>query len=155
MSESRPSVVDLTADEAHQFFLENESYCNLPLPLYFSFKDLLIKLSVELSGKSLSSQLGLSPLKDMSDTLDLNHTIYANKNGNLSWRPIQLIHPLAYLALVNCITEKQNWARIQQRFKRLKHHSKVSCFSIPVQSLNNSISETFARINTQKFIKLV
>lgn len=146
MSESRPSVLDLTADEAHQFFLENESYCNLPLPLYFSFKDLLIKLSVELSGKSLSSQLGLPPLKDMSDTLDLNHTIYANKNGNLSWRPIQLIHPLAYLALVNCITEKQNWARIQQRFKRLKHHSKVSCFSIPVQSLNNSISNKSEQI---------
>lgn len=146
MSESSVSLLELTAHEARSFFLENENYCNQPLPPYFSFKELLTKLSRVLSGDSLSSLIGVSAVKDMADTLDLNHTIYTNKNDSLSWRPLQLIHPLAYLALVNCITEEQNWHKIQHRLKRISSFSNVSCLSIPLESKRKNKSNKAEQI---------
>lgn len=147
MSQEKISILNLTADEARQFFLKNENYCSLSLPPYFSFENLLSQLSNNLSGQSLHNALGEYTVTAMADTLELNHIIYANKDGNLSWRPFQIIHPLAYLALVNCLTQEQNWKRIQRRFKRLQFHAKnILCCSIPVNSNNTNASNKAQQI---------
>lgn len=132
MSQSYTSVLELNANNAHDFFLRTDSYCNLSLPPYFNFSELLNKLSHSLSKKTLSDYFNKTVVKDMADTLNLNHIIYGNKGSNLSWRPLQLIHPLAYVALVNILTQEDNWKRIKNRFRRLSFLSNVSCLSIPI-----------------------
>ena len=36
---SRKSILELNANEARQFFLKHESYCNIDLPKDFSFSE--------------------------------------------------------------------------------------------------------------------
>nr|WP_314563135.1 RNA-directed DNA polymerase [uncultured Campylobacter sp.] len=67
---------------------------------------------------------------------DVNHLLYANKDGKLSWRPFQIINPLVYVALVHEITERINWKKLQARFKKFSKNEKIRCLSIPVQSEN-------------------
>lgn len=50
---------------------------------------------------------------------DVNHLLYANKDGKLSWRPFQIINPLVYVALVHEITEQKNWEKLQAEFDKL------------------------------------
>lgn len=128
---SRKSILELNANEARQFFLKHESYCNIDLPKYFSFSELLEKISNEYSGKSLGD---FSDKKKMTNLDDVNYLLYANKDGKLSWRPLQIINPLVYVALVHKITEQENWEKLQARFKKFSKNEKIKCLSIPVQS---------------------
>lgn len=45
---SRKSILELNANEARQFFLKHESYCNIDLPKYFSFSELLEKYQMHI-----------------------------------------------------------------------------------------------------------
>ena len=130
---SRKSILELNANEARQFFLKHESYCNIDLPKYFSFSELLEKISNEYSGKSLGD---FSDKKKMTNLDDVNYLLYANKDGKLSWRPLQIINPLVYVALVHEITKQENWAKLQARFEKFSKNEKIKCLSIPVQSEN-------------------
>ncbi|MCZ6128038.1 cobalt transporter, partial [Escherichia coli] len=55
-----------------------------------------------------------------------------NKDGKLSWRPLQLIHPVLYVNLVNIITKKENWEKITSRFIKFRSNNQIECLSIPV-----------------------
>ncbi|WP_416192255.1 RNA-directed DNA polymerase [Neisseria sp. CCUG12390] len=130
---NRKSVLDLTHHEARKFFLKHESYCSLNLPKYFSFTDLLEKISSKYAEKDFSS---ISDVRKMVELNDVNYLIYANKDGKLSWRPFQIIHPLAYVALVYRITSEEDWEKLQNRFREFQSDEKIKCLSIPVQSEN-------------------
>lgn len=132
---SRKSVLELSHDEARSFFLKHESYCNVDLPKYFSFSELLSKISQEFTGKDLLNDFCQSK-GAMGKLDDVNYLIYANKDGKLSWRPLQIIHPLVYVALVHEITKKDNWKKLQCRFKKFQCNEKIKCLSIPVKSEN-------------------
>lgn len=132
---NRTNVLKLDYDEARNFFLKHESYCNIDLPKYFSFSDLLKKISQEFEGKSLVNDFCQSK-GAMGKLDDVNYLIYANKDGKLSWRPLQIIHPLVYVALVHEITKEANWKKLQNRFKKFQRNKKIKCLSIPVQSEN-------------------
>ena len=53
-NENSKSILDLTHDEAHQYFLKQESYCSFDLPEYFKFEALLKSVDDTLKGKNLS-----------------------------------------------------------------------------------------------------
>lgn len=132
---NRKSILELPHDEARSFFLKHESYCNIDLPKYFSFSELLSKISQEFTGKDLLNDFCQSK-GAMGKLDDVNYLIYANKDGKLSWRPLQIIHPLVYVALVHEITKKDNWKKLQCRFKKFQCNEKIKCLSIPIQSEN-------------------
>lgn len=132
---SRKSVLELSHDEARSFFLKHESYCNVDLPKYFSFSELLSKISQEFTGKDLLNDFCQSK-GAMGKLDDVNYLIYANKDGKLSWRPFQIIHPLVYVALVHGITKEDNWEKLKNRFKKFQCNEKIKCLSIPVKSEN-------------------
>jgi hypothetical protein len=115
--------------------LKNESYCNIGLPKYFSFSELLEKISNKYSGKNLLNDFSQSK-SAMGELDDINHLLYTNKDGKLSWRPFQVINPLVYVGLVHEITEQINWEKLQARFKKFSNNEKIKCLSIPVQSEN-------------------
>lgn len=135
----RKSILELTYHEAKDFFLKHESYCNIDLPRYFSFSDVLEKVSKALSQQNSISQLKKKNSKNgyvISDIDDVNHLLYANKDGKLSWRPLQIIHPLVYVLLVHEITKKDNWEKLKARFLKFQQNNKIECLSIPVKSEN-------------------
>ncbi len=130
MSNYAISILELSNTEAKEFFLEEKSYCNFDLPPYFSFENLMKAIDAEVGGRAISGFV-----HKPQNQIGINYLIYSNKDGKLSWRPLQLIHPLIYISLVNKITEPRNWDKLTNRFKNLFKHSKnIFCLSIPVKS---------------------
>lgn len=127
-------ILDLTNDEAKNFFLKSENYFNLDLPIYFDLQSILNKSILIVSSKHLSD---LCIKSDKNKTVfpkeyeEVNCKIINNKNGKYDWRQIELIHPILYVDLVNEICSKENWLIIKKRFKKLQSNKKIKCCSIP------------------------
>lgn len=108
--ENSKSVLEMSSQEAEVFFLKDESYHNIPLPSYFSFSNLLDKLN-KLIDKYKNNLNDFFNIYEAMKKYDVNYTIYGNKDGKLSYRPLQLIHPLIYVSLVKEITQKKKIGR--------------------------------------------
>jgi hypothetical protein len=130
---SKKSILELSHDEARNFFLKAESYCSLDLPPYIVFGSLIADVNGILNGKKLSDMM--SNNNKPKDYDDINHTILNNKDGRYAWRPFQLIHPALYVSLVHCITEEPSWTLICERFKEFSKNTNIRCLSLPIQSL--------------------
>ncbi|MDF7674228.1 RNA-directed DNA polymerase [Acetobacteraceae bacterium ESL0709] len=125
-------ISDLSADEAKEYFLKGSSYFNHDLPLYISFDKMLKNVSKFLNGIAGNTYLGLKTKKP--DLIDgVNYTFLANKDGRFAWRPLELIHPLIYVSLVNILCAKENWNIIKNRLSLFKENE-VECCSLPVTS---------------------
>jgi RNA-directed DNA polymerase len=136
---SSRKVTKLSAAEARQFFLKDRSYINFDVPPYFHFDQLLTFTAAAISKKQLADICNKSksgkPLWP-SGYEGVNYTILSNKDGAYSWRPLQLIHPVLYVDLINIITDKTNWQLILDRFDAFsKGH--VRCISMPRESLSD------------------
>jgi len=124
-------ILDLTHTEAKEFFLKEKSYSDIGLPSYFSFQNLLRKLSK-------NENINNIPLDNAKKFDDVNYTFLTNKDGKFAWRPLQLINPAIYVYLVNKITKEDNWNNIVYRFKNFfQKNNKIKCCSIPVVSDEN------------------
>lgn len=119
----------MTAKQARAFLLKEESYCNIELPVYFSFARLLSAVSKEVLGKPLA---GMS--SKPRDYEDVNYSMLSNKDGRHAWRPLQLIHPAMYVSLVEQMTIPSHWATICRRFEEFQKPSNFKCLSIPLAS---------------------
>lgn len=119
----------MSAAKARAFLLKPESYCNIDLPLYFTFARLLSFVSKEVLGKSLA---GMS--SKPRDHEGVNYSMLSNKDGRHAWRPFQLIHPALYVSLVEKITEKPEWKVICDRFKEFQQAKNFKCLSVPLES---------------------
>ncbi len=127
------NILSLTANEAKEFLLREESYFNFDLPPYFEFKNLLKSIEKEIGGKKLSDFY--SSKLQPQDLEEVNYKLLSNKDGKYAWRPLQLIHPAIYVNLVNLITEKNNWKKIRDRINYLLKNSRgIDCASLPVIS---------------------
>ena len=125
----RQPIIELPHAEAREFFLKAESYCRIDLPPYFSFDKILTQVAGWIGQKSLK---GFT--KHVRDYDGVNFTLLSNKDGKYSWRPLELIHPVLYVSLVNKITEKDAWELIVERFHSFSANKKIKCLSIPVRS---------------------
>ncbi|WP_220492686.1 RNA-directed DNA polymerase [Shewanella sp. SG41-3] len=133
-------IINMTAEEASEFLLKHESYCNFPLPPYFDFSPILLATKVGLDAK----QNGLNDigLKKASDFDNVNYILQTNKDGHYAWRPFQLIHPALYVHLVSKITEDENWNLIKDRFEYFNSNEKICIASIPRKAGEKSPSDT-------------
>lgn len=132
---TRKNIVDMTGVEAKKFLLKQESYLNSNLPGYIGMEKVLELADDLLTNKTLGE---LSLKKDaLSKHEEVNHMILVNKDGNHAWRPIELIHPIVYVDLVNTITETSNWKKLCERIEELQNQSKVECISLPLESQSN------------------
>ena len=121
------SLLSLNEKAAKQFFIKPENYCNIDLPPYYNFTNVLSQAEVKLNQSNLASYiLPNIKLKEMDS---LNYKIFTNKDGNFAWRPLEIIHPFLYINLVNKITESQAWNEIKTRFKAFKKDKHIKCCS--------------------------
>lgn len=142
---SHISLIDMSAIEARKVLLKNDSYINFDLPNYFNFGPLLNKISDQMTSRNWSEFQGLvvdddgSPRKTKSGNdikknpgyqFGVNHRIVVNKNSNLSWRPLELTHPVLYVALAHLFTEESNWKFLVDRFKSFERDT-IEVASIP------------------------
>ena len=130
------NVLSLSPSKAKEFFLKEEMYSNITLPTYFSFQKLLDKLDKRLQNKNLRNFFTANDKPYNYD--DVNYIIYNNKDGCYAWRPLQLLNPIIYVALVNYITQDHVWKLIKKQFKKFQKNEKISSKGIPVlKSPNN------------------
>ncbi|HIS08585.1 MAG TPA: RNA-directed DNA polymerase [Candidatus Scatomorpha intestinipullorum] len=118
------TILELNSNEAKNFFLKDDSYCNFNLPPYFKFNPLLQAIDKRID----SSIYQFDPKKCEG----VNYRIFNNKDGKFDWRPLELINPFLYVLLVKEITGK--WSEIQERFEVLQQDNRVKCCSIPIIS---------------------
>lgn len=123
----RVSVLELEPNQALEFFLKHESYCNIGLPPYINFSSVLKKTNNFLEENCLSS----SWHKAAKSYEGVNYRIISNKDGKYAWRPLELVHPAIYVSLVRAITQENNWELIKKRFLEMSTNKKIKCLSIP------------------------
>ncbi|AYF43745.1 hypothetical protein BALOs_0735 [Halobacteriovorax sp. BALOs_7] len=128
------SVLEMSCDDAREFFLKGNSYFNFVLPKYFSFNKILQDISLLLKDKKLKDFADFKMLKGLDD---LNYTLLANKDGKYSWRPFCIIHPALYVSLVHELTTEDNWSFIIKKFHDFQKIDNSDCISIPVESLSD------------------
>jgi hypothetical protein len=139
-NENSKSILELTHEEAHQYFLKQESYCSFDLPEYFKFETLLNSVDKELKNKNLylSGFRKENSKGNPRNYEDVNYKVLNNKDGKYAWRPLQLINPALYVSLVHKITSEENWQLIQNRFAAFSENTKIECISLPRQSLTDN-----------------
>ena len=150
VNEESQNILELTHQEACDFFLKQESYCNFDLPKYFTFEPLLKSIDKSLKGKKLSDFFN-KPNGSKSDNPknydDINYKILHNKDGKYAWRAFHLINPVLYVSLVHNITSSENWSHIRDRFKLFAKNNNIECASIPRQSLTKDSDKAEQTIN--------
>lgn len=132
--DGRQSILDMDFIEAKNFFMKSSSYFSGDLPHYFDFQPLLDHV-FDLLGNSSLNDIMHSDIK-VWNCEKVNHVILTNKDGKLSWRPLELIHPILYSFLVKEITTDENWNKLKARFSEFQSNTKIVCLSIPVKSLS-------------------
>jgi len=148
------NILDFSNTYAREFFLKEESYFNFDLPIYFEFEPLLEQITQELDGSNLSDfyssyideSSGNEKATYPNKYEDVNFKFLNNKNGKFAWRPFQLIHPALYVSLTKKITEENNWKFIISRILEFQQNSKIKCFSLPIESTDDSLSDKAASI---------
>lgn len=146
------TILDVQAEKAREFFLRQNSFCNIGLPKYFDFTNLIETLQCYMKGKifyeskynhntkqkEFYSDVFNSEDKHPKLQTEVNYLFFKNKDGRFDWRPMQIIDPVIYIFLVNWITDESNWNVIVERFSEFSKQTKqnvedanIYCFSLP------------------------
>lgn len=141
----KDNVLNLKHKEARNFFLKEESYCNIDLPPYFTFSSLLHQINDFFDKQKKATIDTLKEYCELKKIHETSYKIFTNKDGKYDWRPLELIHPLLYVVLVREITEKDSWKTIKSKFKKIKT---IGCTSIPRYSSNPSKKDKGEQILT-------
>lgn len=129
-------ILDMSNTDAKEFLMKNESYFSLCLPPYFDFTNLLQCIEKILNGNDLSNFYSADNMKRPRKLENVNFKLLYNKDGKYDWRQFEIIHPAIYIQLVSTLCEKENWKKINSRFKNFQKDKKIICCSIPCQSNN-------------------
>lgn len=127
------TVLALDNNSAQQYFLGGDKYVNFELPAYFTFNSLLHSVAERLEGKRIQDffEQNNSTKLDPKNFENVNYCVFGNKDGEFAWRPLELIHPALYVALVQDITSQESWELLKNIFIRF-YESGVKCESIPL-----------------------
>lgn len=140
------SILGKSSSEAKIFFLKESNYYNFDLPHYFHFQNLIDRVSSEIGNKQLQDICGtIDIINEVTgdtktknlypcDFENVNYKFINNKDGKYAWRPLQLIHPVLYVLLVNAITQEIQWEIILNRFSEFTKNEKIRCLSLPLES---------------------
>ncbi|MBD5807451.1 hypothetical protein DTK66_10200 [Lactobacillus sp. M31] len=156
MDDNTVKILDLDAKKAREAFLLSKNYFNCNLPEYFDFTLVLKEIDKVLRKKNKQPDTLLGTLngkygikKDCLDeqlkkSEDIHINLYLNKNGEYDWRKLQIVNPYLYVSLVHLITQKDNWSKIQDRFKAFDDEcgSEIICTSIPFIKKDGSNAES-------------
>lgn len=130
----------MTNKEARKFLLKSESFFNAKLPDYINFDESLKSASKVFTTKKggVNDLINIVESNSYRDRDNLNYHLIMNKDNNYSWRPLTLLHPILYVDLVNYLTKKDNWKKLQNRFSEFRKDERIKSFSIPIEAPEDS-----------------
>lgn len=133
------SILNLSPVEAKDFFLKSASYYNMELPKYFDFGPLLLNLDNKIGNKLLCDLVESDRKKRIYPRYceGVNHMLLINKDALYEWRPLQFIHPILYVLLVNEITQDEHWNFLKKRFQEFSQNKNICNAGIPVASVSS------------------
>lgn len=142
------TILELNSEEARKEFLKSRNYFTTDLPEYFDFSGILLEVSSQLRKKDGSHGRlhdilpDKGAYKEIKSLPDINGELILSKDGEYDWRGLKLINPYLYVDLVNCLTEKDNWKKLKERFKKFESE-KIICTSLPVFSSGDNKKDKF------------
>lgn len=152
--ELKKTIIDeyLNCEEVRDFFMKQSSFCNIGLPKYFDFQNLLNALQLNLKNKIFArgwkkdfySDVIIEEDKHPKKQNSVNYLFFRNKDGRFDWRPMQIINPVIYTFLVNWITDEKNWKIIKNRFYAFakNDNQNIQCFSLPLYNPKGKHGDT-------------
>ena len=126
------TILTMSADEVQEYFLESEQFCNIKLPDYIDFTDIINFVRKSVGDKTLKEIKNQWP----SRFQEVNYSLITNKDGGYAYRTFQIANPFLYYLLVREIYG--NWSEIQKRFTELFDESgnAIEVLSIPPTKQN-------------------
>jgi len=140
-------ITDLSSEEAREFFLQGESYCEFDTPTYFDFEPLLSDVWDEINGSELHSYYSSpegEPTTKPRDCEGVNFTLLQNKDGRFAWRPLELIHPVLYVDLVQDIIS--DWNLIRDRLAEFQNIPTIEARGLPARKSEEDKSDKAATV---------
>lgn len=124
------TVLDLTSQEARQYFMEPKNYCTLDLPDYVNFKPVLDYVEKTIGETAWGNVLKNDMVKPR-DFEGVNHRLLIKKDAKYTFRSIQISNPYLYYLLAREVTDKWKWREIKKRFKAFAR-PQIEVASIPM-----------------------
>ncbi|WP_412074119.1 RNA-directed DNA polymerase [Tritonibacter mobilis] len=125
-------INDLSSQEARAYFCRTTSYFDMELPPYFNFQPILEYSLSKVENIELKEIYSWKPER----VEGLNYVLMYNKDGDIGWRPFELMHPLIYAKCVDVLTTEENWRFVQDRIKSFSG-GVVECCSLPVVDVDD------------------
>ncbi|WP_208179838.1 RNA-directed DNA polymerase [Sinorhizobium medicae] len=135
-------LIDLPHGDARAHLLKGSSYYNGDFPNYISFQGILDDVANFMKDKTYFEFKSDNP----EMFTGVNYSFVANKDGRFAWRPLELMHPVIYVSLVNIICSADNWKHITAKFAEFDG-GVVECCSSPVLSVSDE-TDTAAQITS-------
>lgn len=135
-------LIDLTAAEAKAHFLKDASYFNGDFPDYLNFGPIITDVAGVIKDGDFWSIKRSNP----AHLADVNYLFLSNKDGRFAWRPLELIHPVIYVSLVNLVCDEGNWKHILAQLASFEGGA-VDCCSSLVMSVDDQ-SDQAAQIQS-------
>lgn len=111
------NILSLKYNEALDFFMKSERFCNFELPEYINFDSVLKFIREKVGKKSYNSCKGKKSPNEL-ENVSLN--ILLNKDGKYAVRPLMITNPYLYYFLVKELCNKKNWGVIKKCFEDFK-----------------------------------
>ena len=136
------NVIDLSADEALDFLMQNDQYVTTEMPEYLDFDPVLTFAREHIADTTIDKCLNDVKPEDMTDA---NYDIMLNKDGKYAVRVLSLSNPFLYYMLAREICAPKHWDAILDDFKVFGSAPHIHVVSIPVIQAEN---ESFHKATT-------
>lgn len=136
------TIIDLKADEALDYLMQNDQYVTTEMPEYLDFDPVLTFAREHIADTPIDKCLNDVKPEDMTDA---NYDIMLNKDGKYAVRVLSLSNPFLYYLLAREICTPEHWAAIHDDFKVFGSAPHIQAVGIPVIPAEN---ESFHKATT-------
>lgn len=135
-------VIELSADEALDFLMQNDQYVTTEMPEYLDFDPVLTFAREHIADTPIDKCVKDVTPEDMAEA---NYDIMLNKDGKYAVRVLSLSNPFLYYMLAREICTPEHWAAILDDFKVFGSALHIQAVGIPVIQAEN---ESFHKATT-------
>lgn len=122
-------VIELSADEALDFLMQNDQYVTTEMPEYLDFDPVLTFAREHIADTPIDKCVKDVTPEDMAEA---NYDIMLNKDGKYAVRVLSLSNPFLYYMLAREICTPEHWAAILDDFKVFGSAPHIQAVGIPV-----------------------
>lgn len=123
------TILDLSAEEALDFLMQNDRYSTFEMPEYLDFNPVLAFAREHIGDAPIDKCVKDVKPENMADA---NYDIMLNKDGKYAVRVLSLSNPFLYYMLAREICAPKHWAAILDDFKAFGSAPHIHAVGIPV-----------------------